>query len=55
MTTEEKLQVALGALADIASNTDMTLDQMQAKANRVYWELSDDDEDSSDNTAMKHA
>lgn len=39
MRAEERLQVALAALADIANSQDMTLEIAKRKAGRVYLEL----------------
>lgn len=39
---DDRLETALGALADIATNDDMTRGQQQAKAKRIYWELRGD-------------
>lgn len=44
MTTEEKLEIALGALADIAFSDDMTFEGMKHKAARIYKELRPDSE-----------
>lgn len=39
MTTEEKLELAIGALADIALSRDMSLSTIRKKAKRIYEEL----------------
>ena len=39
MTPEELLELALGALADIALSDDMTEEQRRHKAKRVYDEI----------------
>lgn len=43
------LQIARGALADIASSTDMTKSQLQAKANRIYWDTASPEERDDEN------
>ncbi len=43
MTADEKLEIALGVLADIAMSDDMTLDLARAKATRIYEELRADE------------
>ena len=39
MTTEEKLELAIGALADIAFSADMTIEIAKRKAERIYNSL----------------
>jgi hypothetical protein len=45
MSNSDKLQIALGALADIAMSDDMTEQQRRAKALRIYEELSVEGQD----------
>ena len=42
MTIDEKLELAIGALADIAFSDDMTEEVRKAKAKRIYQELTAD-------------
>jgi hypothetical protein len=39
VTTEEKLERVIGALADIAFSRDLTLDGVRRKAKRIYEEV----------------
>ncbi len=41
MNVAEKLEIALGALADIALSEDMNEETRRMKAKRIYEELSD--------------
>lgn len=43
MNDSEKLEIAIGALADIAFATDMTLERARKKAKRIYEELRADE------------
>jgi len=44
MSSEEKLQIAVGALADIGFSEDMTLEVARNKAKRIYEELTKEEE-----------